>query len=139
MPEPGLTVLRCDLSEDSPDVGLEALDGSRRQRAKAVLELRPQQFDGIELRRVGRLVEDSDACGLEESRHLGDLVKAHVVQDHDVAALELGEEECRTNSKKTSASTAPTTIIVVTTRVNDLAVTTSSRSRCGGLASPFFE
>ena len=77
--------LRGEVFEQQPDALPKVWDGSLGSFPQMRLELSEGQFDGIEIGRVGRQVEQLCAGRLDEFTHAVDLVSRQVVHDDRVA------------------------------------------------------
>lgn len=87
MLEPSHGIFRCDEISGEQDRFPQQGDCPRAEGAKGSLDLGPGGLDGIEARRVGRLVEHLGAAGLDAFAYAGGVVcSVHpVIHDDDVA------------------------------------------------------
>ncbi len=90
--KPGLSVLCCDLGQKGFDGVVESLDGARFAGFQELLELGPCLFDGVQIRRVGRQLENAGPGGLDGFTNTGDLVGGKVIEDHDIP---LYQDRCK--------------------------------------------
>ncbi len=80
---------------------MECFFGSCADGSESLLEFAPGLFDGVEVRRVGRQVEQRSPAGLDPLAYAVDLVGAEIVHDEDMAGpqlraqhlVEIGEED----------------------------------------------
>jgi len=68
--------------------------------AEALLDLAPHRFDGIEIGRIGRQIEQPRAPGLEGFADSPDFVRRQIVQDHQVAGSQGGRQSLLHPSQK---------------------------------------
>src|SRR5205809_3148860 len=73
--------------------GIESVDCPGRGFAKYGLELGEELLDRVEIRAVGRQVEQYCACGFDRLSDTGNLMRAEIVHDDDIAEREGGNEE----------------------------------------------
>ena len=67
-------------------------NGSRRGLPEDRLELGEGHLDGIEVRRIGRQIEQGCAGRLDSLFHAADLVGGQVIHDGDVAGPQFGDQ-----------------------------------------------
>ncbi len=70
----------------------EAIDGGFSGLAQQRLELGEGVLDGIEVRAVGRKVEQMRPCCFDGLAHRGAFVAGQIVHHHDVAGAEFGHQ-----------------------------------------------
>lgn len=80
--EPPACISRRDCARALRDGGVESLDRACSRAAEVRLELRPGEFDGVEVGRVGREVDRRSPHPGERLRDPGDLLCSRVVQHH---------------------------------------------------------
>jgi hypothetical protein len=86
--------------EGVTDGAPERVDGASGRGAQQGLELGKGQLDRVEVRTIGRQVEEAGTAGFDGLTHALDLVRPEIVQHHDVALaqgrrqrlLDVGEE-----------------------------------------------
>jgi hypothetical protein len=76
------------LVEDFSDFVPQGVDRAFGGFAQESFEFGEGHFDGIEVGRIWREIEEDCAGGLDEGAHLGDLVGGQVVHDDEVAGSE---------------------------------------------------
>ena len=59
--------------------------GARSVSAQDLLDLAPHRFDRVEVRRIGRQIEQPGTGGFDGLAHAPDFMRAQVVQDHHIA------------------------------------------------------
>ena len=64
----------------------------RSVTAEDLLDLAPHRFDGIEVGRIGRQIQQPGACGLDGFADSPDFVRGQIVQDHQVAGSQGGSQ-----------------------------------------------
>ena len=101
--EPGLSVTGGDGGNGVGDGLLEGIDRSSFGGAKRLFELGPALLDGIEIRRVGRQVEQFGTRGFNQLPHPENFVRTQVVHHHHVARFQPGAQHLLQVSKKNFA------------------------------------
>src|SRR5215213_3116677 len=83
----------CEGLEQATDRGPEALEGALGGFAQERLELGEGVLDGVEVGRVGRKIEQPCAGRLDQGSHSRSFVARQVVQDHNIARPQGGDED----------------------------------------------
>jgi hypothetical protein len=90
--EPSSAVVLLDsIARASSDTN-ESVGGSGSALADVLLLECPSRFDGVEVRRIGGLVQEFDAHSSAGLGHARVMVSSEVVHDEDVAALKLRQQ-----------------------------------------------
>lgn len=79
-------------SEELADSVPEGFDGARGGGSEERLELGESVLDRVQVRTVGRQIEELGARGLDRFAHAFDLVRAEIVEHDDVARTQLGRQ-----------------------------------------------
>ena len=93
------------------DGGLQGLAGAGLGRAQPRFELAEGQFNGVEIGRVRRQIQQAGAAGFDEFGRAGHFVGRQVVEHDHVAGYECGAEHLVQVSGKYVAVAAPSTLI----------------------------
>lgn len=93
IPKPADDVVMCDEVRCPGNGVIEFLSGARLHALEPFLELVPEQFDGIEVRRVGWKEEDMSTGGTDTLQDVRGLVRTLIVHDDDVARIEFGDKQ----------------------------------------------
>ena len=75
--------------------------------SKDLFDLAPHRFDGIEIGRIGRQIEQACAPGLDRFADSPDFVRRQVVQDYQIACSQGGASPCSTQAKNISPFMGP--------------------------------
>ena len=86
-------LLRGEALEQAADCGPEVLDGAFGRIAKQAFELGERQLDRVEVWTVGRQIDQARTGSLDGLAHAAHLVRAEVIEHHDVAWLEFLDQE----------------------------------------------
>jgi hypothetical protein len=92
MSEVVLALVWREIVEEGADAVPEAFSGSLTGFAQEVLELCEHHFDRVQVGAVGRQEEQRCSACFNERGGLGALVAGKIVEDDDVAGLELGHK-----------------------------------------------
>lgn len=92
MSEEVCALVRGELVEQVCDDAPEFIDGPRGGFSEQGLELGERKFDGVQIRGIGRQVEQECAGHLYRFTHAGNLVAGQIVHHHDVAGAQGGRQ-----------------------------------------------
>ena len=87
-----LAFMRGDEIDEFADGGPKAFDSSLGGFSQERFQLGEGVFDGIEVRAVGREVEELRARRFDQLAHPRTFVARQVVHDHDIAFAQFGDE-----------------------------------------------
>ena len=115
MREPGCGVATVDEVHRPADRFVERVACPGTELAEQRLQLAPAQFDGVQVRRVRGQVQHTSPGGVDETSDLLRPVRANVVEHDDVAGCSFRRRTRSRKVSKTSASVAPSTVIIART------------------------
>jgi hypothetical protein len=90
--KPGQELFDRETGPEFLDSGAKVLLGVQSEMAQLPFEIRPPQFDGVQVRAVGRQIDGDGAGGLNGLAYALHLVRAQVVEADDVAFPQPGNE-----------------------------------------------
>src|SRR5437016_8983739 len=88
MVQPSQSVLRSDRSHRLGDSRIQSLDGASFQSSQLQLDLGPAFFDGVEVGRIRRQIQQAGTCSFDLLPHGGRLVGLQVRSEEHTSELQ---------------------------------------------------